>query len=331
VTEAVTRNQGDADNAEKLRRLHDAQRALLPQEILQALIDPDVTDIDLNSDGKVWLNTHSHGRKQLLLQYPINPQSISAFLGQVAGYYTQQLDFNNPFLSAVLPLDSSRLEAAVPPAVDAPQFEIRKKPSIVYTLDDYVASNIMTSEQADAVRAAVLRRSNILVSGGTGSGKTTLANAILHEIVASTPIGTRFLVLEDLAELQCTAANKQSVRTVEPDHNLTVLLKRTLRKDPDRVIIGEVRGPEAYDLHKALNTGHPGGLATIHANDARAALQRFDDLIQEAGVPSQARQIANSAITVVHIEGKGSSRRVREVATVTGLNSDGTYAVNRLA
>ncbi|HPK66848.1 MAG TPA: ATPase, T2SS/T4P/T4SS family, partial [Thermoanaerobaculia bacterium] len=174
------------------------------------------------------------------------------------------------------------------------------------------------------LRSAIAERRNILVSGGTGSGKTTLVNAILDEMVRLGEPSERFILLEDTVELQCTAENHTALRTTR-HVDLATLVKATMRLNPDRIIIGEVRGREALDLLKAWNTGHPGGCTTVHANNAVAALHRLDQLAQEAGVPSQRALIADTVGLVVHIEGGSRGRRVSELVRVAGLAGDGSF------
>jgi Flp pilus assembly protein, ATPase CpaF len=204
----------------------------------------------------------------------------------VASMLDTSITKENPIISGELPLDGSRFEAQIPPIVEAPTFAIRKKALLVFTLQDYVDKGIMTATQHDWIISAVRSRKNILVNGGTGTGKTTLANAILHAISVETP-EHRVVVIEDTRELQISAPNVVSFRTSD-QIDMTRLLKSTMRMRPDRIIVGEVRG-KALDLLKAWNTGHPGGVGTVHANDARAALTRVSMLIQEANVPSLSR------------------------------------------
>ena len=166
------------------------------------------------------------------------------------------------------------------PVVSSPAFAIRKRPEVVFTLDEYVAGGMMTEAQAAIIRAAAVARQNMLIVGGTGSGKTTLANAILAEPAFAED---RVVLIEDTAELQCSAADQIQMLTkrTEPQVTMTDLVRDTLRLRPDRIIIGEVRDGSALDLLKAWNTGHPGGLATIHANSAAEGLTRLEDLIGE--------------------------------------------------
>jgi len=312
----------------RLREVLQRQLGGAQGPLLQALNNPDITDIQRNQDGRLWL--HSHARGRVSLAYAMSDADAESFLKTVAGMLNLEFGLHHPTLAAELPLDGNRIQGFCPPVAAAPAFAIRKRPQHIYTLEQYEERGILSPTQAEAVRQGISGRRNFLISGGTGSGKTTLANALLAAIVAIAPEGTRFVLIEDLLELQCSAPNCLSLRTTQAK-TLRDLLRDTLRSDPDRVIIGEVRGAEAYDLLKAWNTGHPGNIATLHANSARGALSRLDHLAQEAGVPSQAYEIAAANLSVVHIEGKGAARRVTEVLAVDGLLPDNTYRLEALA
>jgi len=215
----------------------------------------------------------------------------------------------------------------LPPVAPAPCFSIRKPAARLYTLLDYVADGIMAPVQADLLRRAVVDRRNILVAGGTSSGKTTLANALLAEMAT---LDERIIIIEDTRELQCAAPDTVALRTRPGIVSMTDLVRSTLRLRPDRIIVGEVRGAEALDMLKAWNTGHPGGIATVHANSAHAALYRLEQLVAEGVVTVPRRLIAEAIDMVVFIRGRGTGRRIESVAEVAGLDSDGGYAVTDL-
>jgi type IV secretion system protein TrbB len=172
------------------------------------------------------------------------------------------------------------------------------------------------------LKEAVLAKGNIVVVGGTSSGKTTLVNALLAEVATT---NDRVVILEDTRELNCAAEDCVKLRTKPGIVSLADLVRSTLRLRPDRIIVGEVRGAEALDMLKAWNTGHPGGLATVHANSARGALYRIEQLVQEATVTVPRRLIAEAIDILVFLEGRGSGRKVTEVARVEGLDMDGDY------
>jgi type IV secretion system protein VirB11 len=189
-----------------------------------------------------------------------------------------------------------------------------------------VNEEIMSTEVARLLSLAVIDRRNILVAGGTSSGKTTLANALLAEIGFR---DERVILIEDTRELQCAAADTVALRT-RPGVTMADLVRSTLRLRPDRIIVGEVRGGEALDMLKAWNTGHPGGIATVHANSASSALYRIEQLIQEAVVTVPRRMIAEGIDLIVFIAGRGSARRIDSVVAVEGIGPDGGYAVRTL-
>jgi len=300
----------------------------LGETIVGALGNDDLVEVLLNPDGRLWLDSRTEGMydsgSRLL------PQEAEAILASIAGMLGTQIDSEHPIIEAELPLDGSRIEGMVPPLVASPCFAIRKRATRVFPLSHYIETGSMTLLQAELLRAAIAERRNILISGGTGSGKTTLVNAILDEMVRLGEPSERFILLEDTVELQCTAENHTALRTTR-HVDLATLVKATMRLNPDRIIIGEVRGREALDLLKAWNTGHPGGCTTVHANNAVAALHRLDQLAQEAGVPSQRALIADTVGLVVHIEGGSRGRRVSELVRVAGLAGDGSFQLEPTA
>lgn len=221
-----------------------------------------------------------------------------------------------------MPESGERFEGLLPPVVTSPTFAIRKPAVAVFTLDDYVAAGIMADAQAAALREAVASRANILVAGGTSTGKTTLTNALLAEVAKTQD---RVVIIEDTRELQCAAPNLVAMRTKDGVATLSDLVRSSLRLRPDRIPIGEVRGAEALDLLKAWGTGHPGGVGTIHAGSAIGALRRLEQLIQEAVVTVPRAMIAETIDLVAVLSGRGSARRLAELARVEGLGADGDY------
>ena len=230
----------------------------------------------------------------------------------------------NPTLECEFPLDGSRFAGQIPPVVPEAVFAIRKKAVSVFTLDDYVQSEIMTASQGLRIREAVAARANILVSGGTGSGKTTLVNAILNHVIQLEPLA-RVVIIEDTGEIQCAAENYIQYHT-SVEVGMTQLLRTTLRMRPDRIIVGEVRGPEALDLLMAWNTGHEGGVATLHANDARSGLSRLAMLISmHPDSPKPIEPLIGEAVQlIVHIARTPEGRRVEEILEISGYR-DGQY------
>lgn len=306
---------------EKKKRLLRKLRGELGQTVLDALEDPSVIEIMLNSDGSLWIERHGQGMQRVGTMSAPNAESL---MGTIADALHTVVTRDNPILEGELPLDGSRFEGLLPPIVGHPTFTIRKKASVVFTLGQYVEQGIMTPEQQAAIEAAILRRANILVVGGTGSGKTTLTNAIIDGISTACP-DDRLVIIEDTAEIQCKAENSVILRA-SVDVDMLRLLRATMRLRPDRILVGEVRGGEALALLKAWNTGHPGGVATIHANGAHAGLIRLEQLIAEAtAAANMAPLIAEAVDLVIAIEKTKGGRRIKEIIEVSGISERGTY------
>jgi len=294
--------------------------------VVRALTDDDVTEIYVNIDGEVRFDTRSQGRAKSG-EY-IGAHRVEMFLNAVASSLGVTLCAQNASLEAELPIAEfrgSRLQGFVAPITAAPTFNIRKPASAIYSLDEYVTSGVISEAHRAELRRAVLGHSNIVIAGGTNSGKTTLANAVLLEVTELFP-RERIVVLEDTVELQCAARDHLSLRT-GPGVSLTQLVRSALRTSPNRIVVGEVRGPEALDLLDAWATGHPGGVSTVHASSAEGALLRLDRLAQRANVPSQKYLIAEAIDTVIVIQGGNGGRRVTDLATVEGIDANGTLLV----
>src|SRR6266566_1260469 len=242
----------------------------------------------------------------------------------VAHHVGAEVHAGSPRVSAELPETGERFEGLLPPVVAAPAFAIRKPAVAVFTLNDYVAAGIMTSDQAKALKRAVEARKNILVAGGTSSGKTTLTNALLAEVAKTSD---RVVLIEDTRELQCKAPNLVALRTKDGVISLSDLVRSSLRLRPDRIPIGEVRGAEALDLLKAWGTGHPGGIGTIHAGSALGALRRLEQLIQEAVVTVPRALIVETIDLIAVLAGRGSERRLAELAAIEELGPNGDYVL----
>lgn len=312
---------------ESMERRRAMLRTAFGPAIAAALADPAVIEIMVNPDGSLRLDRLGQGRVDTGQR--LAAAEVERIVRLVASNARAEVHAESPIVSAELPVgdDGSggeRFEGLLPPVVPGPCFAIRKPAGRVFTLDDYRNSGIVTPLQAATLRRAVAERRNILVAGGTSSGKTTLANALLAEVAGR---DERVILIEDTRELQCAAPDCVSLRTRPGVVGLADLVRSTLRLRPDRIIVGEVRGPEALDLLKAWNTGHPGGIATLHANSARAALTRLEQLIQEAVVGVPRRLIAETVDLVVFIQGRGLARRVETIARVAGLDAHGDYAI----
>ncbi|MEI3853640.1 MULTISPECIES: P-type conjugative transfer ATPase TrbB [unclassified Ensifer] len=298
-------------------------RTALGPSIARFLEDPSIVEVMLNPDGRLWIDRLSSGLAD-------SGERLSGADGEriirlVAHHVGAEVHGGAPRLSAELPGTGERFEGLLPPVVAAPTFAIRKPAVAIFTLDDYVAAGIMSAGQAEALREAVASRANILVAGGTSTGKTTLTNALLAEVAKT---ADRVVIIEDTRELQCAALNLVAMRTKDGVASLSELVRSSLRLRPDRIPIGEVRGAEALDLLKAWGTGHPGGIGTIHAGSAIGALHRLEQLIQEAVVTVPRALIAETIDLVAVLSGRGSSRRLSELARVEGLAPSGDYLIN---
>ncbi|OQW81231.1 MAG: P-type conjugative transfer ATPase TrbB [Proteobacteria bacterium ST_bin16] len=296
------------------------------REILSALQDPETVEIMVNADGRIW--QEKLGQK---IQHIGNIQSaqVEAVIKTVAGYHGKEVNRFNPMIEGEFPLDNSRFAGQLPPIVSSPTFAIRKKAIKIFTLEQYVETGVLSPRHGDVIREAVRKHRNILVIGGTGSGKTTLINAIINEMVVSDP-DERIFILEDTGEIQCAAENFVQYHTTL-DVGMTQLLKTTLRMRPDRILVGEVRGPEALDLLDAWNTGHEGGAATLHANDALSGLTRLESLISRN--PSAPKEImpliAEAVDRVVHIARTPHGRKIQQIIEVQGFKR-GSYQIKKL-
>jgi len=300
------------------RRLDELLRRQLGPRILAAIADPQITEIIVNEDGRVWFESYGKGMHQAGLA--LAASHVESLIGTVASSLGTVANTGNPIVEGELPIAGIRFEGLLPPVARKPSCVMRKPAQVLYTLDDYVRDRIVSEGQATALREAINARLNIVIAGGTGSGKTTLAGALINEMVELSDPNERYVILEDTLEIQCRAQNLAQLHTAE-GADLTRLVRTTMRLRPDRIIIGEVRGAEALALLKAWNTGHPGGVTTIHANSAKAALTRLSSLVQEAGVPPQPELIAETINLLAFIVRTAAGRRVRELARVEGYSA----------
>jgi len=301
-------------------------RTAMGPTIAAALADPTVIEIMINPDGALRLDRLGEGRIDTGTRY--DPAQVERIIRLVASHARTEVHAASPIVSAELPPHGEgageRFEGVLPPVSLAPCFSIRKPAAKIYTLLDYVSDGIMPADTARLLSVAVVDRKNILVAGGTSSGKTTLANALLADMAH---LDERVILIEDTRELQCAASDVVALRTRPGIVGMADLVRSTLRLRPDRIIVGEVRGAEALDMLKAWNTGHPGGIATVHANSAISALYRLEQLVQETVVTVPRRLIAEAIDMIVFIAGRGLARRVETIARVAGVDPDGGYAV----
>jgi type IV secretion system protein TrbB len=291
-------------------------RTALGPHVGGLLSDERVIELMLNQDGKLWADRLGRGRE--FTGHTVSPADAERIIKLVASSTNSECNETNPILSAEFPGCGSRFQGILTPVVTAPIFSIRKKALMIFSLDDYLTQQILSPRQKELVEEAVLTRKNILIVGGTGTGKTTFANAVLNEIAKS---GDRIVIIEDTLELQCSAPDTVFLRTRDGLVTMNDLLKATLRLRPDRIVVGEVRGGEALTLLKAWNTGHPGGLSTVHANSAKGGLTRIEQLIQEAVITVPRELIAEAVNLVIHMDRFGVGRKIKEIMQVLGVKN----------
>jgi pilus assembly protein CpaF len=287
--------------------------------IAHLIQDPHITEIMVNGSGRVFVERN--GRLEAVVDVVVREQNLRIAVRNLARVLGDDVSEERPLLDARLP-DGSRVAAALPPvSLDGTTLTIRKFQSRHFSADELVRIGTLTGAQLDTLRRSIEARDNILISGGTGTGKTTLLNAL----AAFLPADDRLVVIEDTAELQLEASNlvrfeARREQVGVPAVSIRDLLRATLRHRPDRILLGEVRGGEAFDLLQALNTGHSGTLSTIHANSAEQALSRFASCVMQAGVdvPYQAVRlgIAECLQLLVHLERRHGQRVVRQVVRV---------------
>ena len=289
-------------------RRRSALARALGAAIADALAAPDVVEALVNADGQVWLDRVGVGL--MLTEHRISAHDRETAIRLLAHEAGETVGEDRPALATILPDSAARVQALLPPLVEAPVLAIRKRPAVIYTLADYVRDGVATPSQAAMLSEAVAAQRNIVVAGGTGSGKTTLLNALLAEPAFA---ASRVVILEDTAELQIASANAVQLLTKRTNPPVTMrdLVQMTLRLRPDRIVVGEVRDGAALEVLKAWNTGHPGGLLTLHANSAADALARLEDLCMEAVAAPPKRLIAAAVDLIVFIarqtshEGRG--------------------------
>ena len=293
-------------------------RTAFSSVIRDALADPDTIEIMANPDGSVWIE--KAGRGVVASDHRLEPSDRERVIRLVSSGAGEAVGRHSPIVSAELPGGGERFEGLLPPISSAPCFSIRKAAATVFSLDDYVEQGALKPSLAGALRDAIGCHRNILIAGGTSSGKTTFTNALLAEPAFR---DERIVILEDTRELKCAARNVVQLRTLRDHVSLKQLVRSTMRLRPDRIVVGEVRGPEALDLLKAWNTGHPGGITTLHANSARGALARLEQLTLEAARQAPVALIADAIDVVVFMNRSGGKRRIEEALRVTGHDGDG--------
>ena len=283
----------------------------LGEDIACALDDPRVVEVLVNADGRLWVERI--GEPMRLAERILSADAREAIIRLLAHDANVVVGEQNPALATILPTSGARVQAILPPLVEAPVLAIRKRPDIIYRLNDYVTDGIASAAQVKSLADAVAQRRNLVVAGGTGSGKTTLLNALLAEPAFAE---ARVILLEDTAELQCHSPNRVHLLTRPPHVDMRALVRMTMRLRPDRIVVGEVRDGAALEVLKAWNTGHPGGLLTVHANSAADALLRLEDLAGEASPSSTARLVAQAIELVVFMRRTAHGREICEIIDV---------------
>ncbi len=304
-------------------RIEESQRRKINQleislgPIVDLLKEDDVTDVMLNPDGNIWVERAGLGR--IVTEHHMPPSVAESIIKLVATNTGQVVGPTSPMVSAELPGNGYRFEGNIPPITQAPTLCIRKPTNQLFTLDELVENETITTNIKKILVGEIKEYKNILVVGGTGSGKTTLTLAMLNEIAKT---DDRIVIIEDTRELFCDARNKTSMKTTD-EVDMTMLLKSTMRQNPDRIIVGEVRGPEALALLKAWNTGHPGGLSTVHANDCMSSLFRLEQLVLEAITYPQPELIAEAVDIAISIKKVSKTqRKVVEIVQVNGYRNN---------
>ena len=298
----------------------------LGQDICAFLREPAVTEVIANPDGRIWVDRSGEGRSDS--EVILDESARINVIRLIATFADNRLSEGNAMVSGILP-SGERFQGLVPPIALKPCFTIRKPPELIYSLRSYVDNGVLIESHYQLIREALEQRQNILIAGGTGSGKTTLANALLAEPEFQ---NDRVVILEDTRELQCEAKDKVQLLTSDRDPLVSMrdLVKTSLRLRPDRIVIGEVRDGSALDLLKAWNTGHPGGVSTLHANSAAEALSRLEDLIGEVSINVSRRSIAQAIDVVIFIKRTPMGRNVEHIVKVLDVQSD-EYVIEEYA
>src|SRR5205809_1231267 len=302
--------------------VHPGYRLILPylRQIENLILDPDISEIMLNSPTEIFIE--KQGVIEQVRGITLPADQLRVAVQNIARSLGDDISEEKPILDSRLP-DGSRIAAVLPPcSIQSITLTIRKFNARSFTIQDLIRIGTISNEMAAYLQASILDRKNILISGGTGTGKTTLLN-ILADFI---PDDDRLLVIEDTAEIHIRKPNlvrfeaRRQQGPKIPAVTIRDLLKASLRHRPERTILGEIRGEEAFDLLQALNTGHSGSLSTIHANSARQALSRLASCVLQSGIelPYKAikASIADSINLLVHVERRQGSRRIQEILSV---------------
>ena len=308
---------------ESINRLIEYFYDALGDENRELLKEDDIIELYTNNDRKIWVDTLSKGR-YFTGKYMEASESMR-IIQSVADYTDKIVDKTCPFISAELPGTGSRFQGVIPPIVDNPVFNIRKKGIKIFTLDDYVKSGSLTVNQKEIIIEAVNAKKNILIVGATSTGKTTFANAVIAEIAKT---GDRLIIMEDTKEIQSVA--EDTLRLLTSDFaSMLDLFKSSMRQRPDRLIAGEVRGEEALNMLIGWNSGHP-GICTIHSYTAIGGLRQLEQYVQIKSVSAQEKLIASAVNLIIVIKKIGTERKITEIAKVNGWEN-GEYVLEQIA
>ncbi|SFI27521.1 CpaF family protein [Nitrosomonas sp. Nm34] len=316
------------NDVERQRIIQDIQHEVLGLGPLEPLLaDPTISDILVNTHRQVYVERR--GKLEITDTHFANENHLRKIIDRIVSRVGRRVDESSPMVDARLP-DGSRVNAIIPPlALDGSLVSIRRFAVVPLKVDDLINYKSMTPEVAEIISGLVKAKCSILISGGTGSGKTTLLNIMSSFI----PPSERIITIEDAAELQLQQPHVVRLETrppnVEGKGEVTQrsLVRNSLRMRPDRVIIGEVRGAEAVDMLQAMNTGHEGSMATVHANTPRDALSRIENMVGMAGLnlpPKAVRQQISSAIVAVIQVSRlpDGKRKILSIQEITGMEGD---------
>jgi Flp pilus assembly protein, ATPase CpaF len=329
MVEQILAEQGTVLNLdERARLVRDIQNEVLGLGPLEPLLaDPTISDILVNTCNTTYVERR--GKIEPTDVRFSNNAHLMKIIDKIVSRIGRRVDESSPMVDARLP-DGSRVNAIIPPlALDGPILSIRRFPADPLRMDDLLKLKSLTQEMGEIIAGLVKAKVNMIISGGTGTGKTTMLNVMSGFI----PPNERIITIEDSAELQLQQPHVVRLETRPPniegkgEVTQRALVRNSLRMRPDRIIVGEVRGPEALDMLQAMNTGHEGSLTTIHANSSRDALTRLENMVGMAGMnlpPKAMRQQISSAISVVlqlvrYSDGK---RRVASLQEITGMEGD---------
>lgn len=325
---------------ERASRLAEKLGRELTAIITDALADPEVIEIVVNPDGRLYVEKLGAGAEFVA---HLQPDRVMGAIKTVAHIEGAVVTVELPRLECTFPLGGHRFTGQIPPIVDGPSFQLRKRAARVFSFDDFIEQGVLAPWHVKVLNRAILDRKNIVIAGGTSSGKTTFMNSVIEAMTRLCP-HDRFVSAEDLRELQCNAANKVMLQTTE-HVTMRDLVRSMLRMTPDRILCGEVRDGAMFELLKAWNTGHPGGVVTLHSNEGSvpgaasptsavgrdATLRRIEALVAEA-TPSDQRHMIGEAIDyVVNLRKIAGYRRVTGIFFCEGYDqAHDSYRIRRL-